>query len=321
LIDGSLRGPAPGSYAVSNAEEAKAAFDLLASSGADFIKVYSSLSRESYLAIADEARRLGVPFAGHVPEAVSPAEAARAGQLSQEHLLNLLLAASTEEGSLREARLRDMADPNLTASERARRLGFPEPEGLFDTYDEDKAEALFETFVDYGIWQTPTLTLLQHFAAGGEPVMRLPFMQDLAGPEKEAERAEFFGRVSRLLERHKQLVGDMHRAGVQFLAGTDSSPATPVPLGTGLHDELELLVESGLTPMEALQTATRNPAFYFGILTLLGTVETGKVADLVILNANPLEDIRNTRQIDAVVMRGVHFARPALDRMLEEAGP
>jgi imidazolonepropionase-like amidohydrolase len=111
-------------------------------------------------------------------------------------------------------------------------------------------------------------------------------------------------RIGALLERHKKLVGDMHRAGIEFLAGTDAGPNTPVPPGSGLHDELELLVESGFTPMEALQAATRNPARYFGKLQEMGTLEPGKVADLLLLDANPLDDIRNTRKIGMVILRG-----------------
>jgi len=111
-------------------------------------------------------------------------------------------------------------------------------------------------------------------------------------------------RIRALLDRYRKLVGDMHRAGVQFLAGTDASSFTAVVPGAGLHDELALLVDSGFTPMEALQTATRNPAVYFGKLAEWGTVEVGKSADLVLLDADPLKDIRNTRKIRAVMLRG-----------------
>jgi imidazolonepropionase-like amidohydrolase len=119
-----------------------------------------------------------------------------------------------------------------------------------------------------------------------------------------------------LLDRYKKLVGDMHRAGVEFLAGTDANGWNPVLPGFGLHEELALLVESGLTPLDALQTATRNPARYFGALNQAGTIEPGKVADLVLLNADPLADIRNTQKIEAVVMRGRYYSRQDLDALL-----
>lgn len=109
----------------------------------------------------------------------------------------------------------------------------------------------------------------------------------------------------------RKIAAEIHRAGIGMLAGTDSAN-----LGASLHEELALMVEAaGLTPLEALQTATRNPAFYFGVLPLMGTIEEGKVADMVLLEANPLEDIRNTRRIAAVVMRGAYFSREALDAL------
>ncbi len=319
LIDGPLLntgGPLPpGAAAVSTAEEARTAVQLLTALGADFIKVYNSVPREAYFAIADETRRLGGSFAGHVPEEISPKEAAEAGQLSQEHLINLLLAASTNEDELRAERIRLMYDPAISPADRARELGFPDPEGLFDTYNETKAADLFSTFVNYGVWQTPTLVMYRAFAKGGENVRKLRIAADL----DDAGFAAFQARVAKLLDRYIQLVSAMREAGVLFLAGTDASTNTPVERGVGLHEELELFVKSGMTEMEALQTATRNPGFYFGLLTLLGTLEQGKIADIVLLNANPLEDIRNTREIDSVIMRGTYFSRADLDAMLDAA--
>lgn len=304
FLDGPLMltsGPArPDAYAVGNAEEARQAVGLLQARGADFLKVYNGLPREAYFAIAQESKRLGVPFAGHVPEAVSPAEASEAGQLSQEHLINILLACSSQEEELRAQRISTMNDPAISPVERALQLGFPDPQGLFNTYDDAKAAALFRTFVKNGTWHTPTLALLQGFLADKERARRLLYMQDLSAEVFDG----WMARISALLDRYKKLVRDMHRAGVDFLAGTDTGPNNPVPVGVGLHDELELLVESGFTPMEALQTATRNPARYFGRLKDMGTIEPGKLADLVMLSANPLDDIRNTRKIAVVILRG-----------------
>jgi hypothetical protein len=323
----------PGAIAVSTADQARLAVDLLKQSGYDFIKVYNSLPRDAYFAIAQEARAIGIPFAGHVPEAVSPLEAAEAGQRSQEHLINILLACSTNEEALRAERLRVMNDTEISGEARLRIIGFPDPRGLFDTYDKEKAAKLFEAFVKNGIWQTPTLALLHGFAYGDDLVKdpRLQYMpqswRKTAHPRDKAymedlKPEEFDAlvlRIRALLTRYKQLVGDMHRAGVQILAGTDTSLTNPVIPGVGLHQELALLVESGLTPLEALATATKNPAQYFGVLDQLGTVEAGKVADLVLLDANPLTDIHNTEKIRAVMMRGRYFSRGDLDAMLTRA--
>ena len=290
----------PDAFAVGNADEARLAVNLLKASGADFLKVYNSLPREAYFAIAQESKRLGIPFAGHVPEAISPAEASEAGQHSQEHLLNILLACSTREEELRAQRILLMNDPAISPVDRALELGFPNPQDLFQSYDDAKAAALFKTFVKNGTWQTPTLALLQSFVADRDRARRTVYMQDLSPEVFDG----WMARIQALLDRYKKLVRDMHRAGVEFLAGTDTGPNNPVPVGTGLQDELELLVESGFTPMEALQTATRNPARYFGTLKDLGTIEAGKLADMVLLYANPLDDIRNTRKISLVILRG-----------------
>ncbi|MEO5926056.1 MAG: amidohydrolase family protein [Bryobacteraceae bacterium] len=299
MIDAPVRPPSPGAIAVQTEEEARYAVRLLAANRAEFIKVYSSLSREAYFGLADEARRIGIAFAGHVPESVPPAEAAEAGQLSQEHLINILLSCSSREDELRAERVKLLTDATLSVMDRARRFGWPQEAGLFDTYDPQKAARLFETFVDHGVWQVPTLVVSKYHAES-KGLMMMEGLRDETYPA-------FHAHVRNVWMRYQQLVSDMHTAGVQFLAGSDAGPATGVPLGISLHEELELFVRSGLTPMQALQTATRNPAFYFGILTLMGTVEEGKSADLVILDANPLEDIRNTRKIWAVVMRGKFF--------------
>lgn len=322
----------PGAFAVSTPEQARLAVDAIARSGADFVKVYSSVPREAYFALADEARRIGIPFAGHVPEAVSSLEAALAGQRSQEHLLQILEGCSTRENEVRAERVRIMLDKSVSGEERQRVLAFENPAELLDSYNEQKAAILFQTFVHNGVWQTPTLVILSGFArARDDDFIHDPrreylpkswtaqwdprqtsFLKDLSAADYDALNA----RVHVLLARHEKLVGDMYRAGVEFLAGTDANGVNPVLPGFGLHDELALLVQSGLTPMEALETATRNAARYFGGADF-GTVEPGKSADMVLLNADPLEDIRNTEKIEAVVMRGRYFSRQDLDAMLE----
>jgi hypothetical protein len=337
FVDGPLLAaggfPPPGAVAVATPEQARQAVRILAQTGADFLKVYNSLPREAFFALAQEARAIGIPFAGHVPEEVSPLEAAQAGQRSQEHLINILAACSTRENEIRSERVAIMRDPAVGVFERARLLGFPKPESLFDTYDEAKCAALFRAFVANGTWHTPTLALLKGFAYGDDLVRdpraaRMPeewraaphprdksYMRDLAPDQFQ----EFELRARALLVRYKKLAGDMHRAGVRFLAGTDVNMANPVLIGFGLHDELELLVESGFTPLEALQTATRNPAEYLGHLQEIGTVEPGKIADLVVLDGDPLKDIRNVGKIHAVVWHGKYLDRAQLD--LREGRP
>jgi len=337
FIDGPLMLPAganwPSALAVADADQARQAVRQLVAQGADFLKVYNSVPRDAFFALAGEARAAGIPFAGHVPEEVSPREASDAGMASEEHLNNILLSASTREDELRAGRVAIMKDPALSGSRRLQLLAWPPLAGLVDSYDEQKAAVLFRTFAANGTWQTPTLSILYGFAHQRDQ----EFAQDLrrrylpkswtgmSGPEamaylndlSPAEYEVLHQRMRMLLTRYMRLVGDMHRAGVPLLAGTDTNPFNPVLPGWGLHQELALLVDCGLTPLEALQAATRNAARYFGKLDEMGTIEAGKSADLVLLNADPLADIRNTEKIEGVMMRGRYYSRQILDAVLE----
>jgi hypothetical protein len=329
-------GPAPpGAIAVETAEQGRDAVIALARSGVDFLKIYSSVPRDAYFAIASEARSIGMVFAGHVPEAISPLEASEAGQRSEEHLNGILLACSTQEEELRKARVEMMLDRKMSPEERMRELAWPDSVMLDQSYSEQKAQILFQAFVRNGTWQTPTLALLEGFAhARQDDFINDPrrkyllktwneqwdprktyFLKDLS-PE---QYVKWEARVQALLTRYEKLVGDMHRAGVEFLAGTDANGLNPVYPGFGLHEELKLLVKSGLSPMEALQAATRNAAMYFGQLPVGGTIEKGKAADLVLLDADPLEDIGNTEKIAGVIMRGRYYSREDLDKLLDQA--
>ncbi len=122
----------------------------------------------------------------------------------------------------------------------------------------------------------------------------------------------------KFFRRQFELTKRLHQAGVRSLAGTDT-PSPSIFPGSSLHEELVLLVEAGLTPLEALQTATRNPAEYFDQLDMLGTIQEGKLADLVLLEANPLADISNTQKISAVMVGGKLFSHEVLQALLASA--
>ncbi len=141
--------------------------------------------------------------------------------------------------------------------------------------------------------------ILEFWKAGG--------MGMSAADDPPARRRQF--------DRDLTLVGAMQKAGVKILAGTDT-PSPYVFPGTSLHDELELLVKAGLTPLQALQAATLRPAEYLGMEARLGTIAPGKLADLVLLSADPLADIANTRRIEAVIQNGRLHQKPDLQRML-----
>ena len=320
----------PGSIAVANASEARQAVIQAKRDGADFVKVYSLLSRDAYFAIADESKKQGIPFAGHIPDAVSLEEASEAGQESNEHLTGVLVACSS-----READLLKLSQDTLAAilAGEASSVRFQGPEHrarqelALDTYSPQKAEALFGELKKNQTWQCPTLTVLRSTAFSDDGSFasdpRLKYIpRDIvsswdpkADPFLKGKTAEDWALSKQVFRKDLAVVGAMQRAGVGILAGTDTLNPYCLP-GFSLHDELGLLVQAGLTPIEALQAATLNPARFLGREKDLGTVATGKIADLVLLNANPLDDIGNTRKISAVVFGGQFFSRADLDEML-----
>jgi imidazolonepropionase-like amidohydrolase len=276
---------------VASPEEARRAVGDLWAEGVDFVKVGDTVDRGAYMAIAAEARLRGLPLAGHLPVSVGAAEASRAGQRSIEHFGSarfhgVLIACSEDEVALRRE-----AEEALDGA----RAGGASPDAtllraafltrLLDTYSATKAEALFSEMAANGTWQVPTLVAIR----------------DVWSSQRSELTEEDVAAGDRLWQMYAELIRGMRAAGTRMLAGTDL-PVTAE--GSPLHEELALLVEAGLTPMEALQTATRNPAEYLGTLGTEGTVELGKAADLVLLDADPLSDIRNTRRIHAVIVRG-----------------
>ncbi|HEX8843847.1 MAG TPA: amidohydrolase family protein [Pyrinomonadaceae bacterium] len=315
----------PLSIAVSNEAQGREAVLSLKKRGADFIKVYSLLPRDAYFAIADEAKKQGIPFAGHVPVAVSALEASDAGQKSIEHLTGVLLASSAREDELRAAALRALADGRSLLIESF----FKSEVEALKSFDEKKARTLFARFARNGTWHVPTLTVLNAFWTFDDPTTlndpRLkyipPFIRLALGwdPKRafgfKIRTAADVAEGKRLFRRQLELVGAMHRAGVRVMAGTDTPNPFVFP-GFSLHDELALLVRAGLTPLEALQSATRNPAEYLNRLDSFGTLEKGKVADLVLLEADPLADISNTKRIAAVVRSGKLLTKAQLQEML-----
>ncbi len=305
----------PGSIAVKDEVEGRQAVAKVKTDGSDFVKVYSLLPRDAYIAIAQEAKKLGISFAGHVPTTVTAAEASDAGQKSIEHLDRVLLGCSTSEAEFVSQGAR------ITSEQRKKML---------ETYSEEKARALFARFAKNGTWHSPTLVVLRAISHLDDPKVtndpRLkylsPFVTAQWDPTKDFRfrnyTAATYESMRANYQKNLELVGKMRRAGVEFLAGTDTPNPYCFP-GFSLHDELQLLVKAGLAPMEALQAATRNPAKFTGQIASLGTVEKGKIADLVLLDANPLADITNTQQINAVVLGGKLLDKASLQEMLAQA--
>jgi imidazolonepropionase-like amidohydrolase len=314
------------SLVVTNSAEASDDVHSLVSRGADFIKVQSNLSREAYFAIADICRRDHITFVGHVPDRVTAAEASDAGQRSIEHLTGVLRACSSDEAELMRKQFAAAPKKATPGQSLNRELSWERE--LLESYSEERAASLIAEFVRNQTWQVPTLILLRNDAfptpetdTSHDARQKYIPLKVLAnwekgakGRDKGATAQEFLLRES-LMQASLRIVGKMNAAGVPIMAGTDTTAPYVFP-GSSLHEELALLVKAGLTPMQALQATTKMPAEFLGKLQTEGTVQQGKIADLVLLDANPLEDIHNSTKIRAVILRGKLLDRNVLDELL-----
>lgn len=316
-----LDGPSssiPNITIVANKEEAREQVRIYFEKGADFIKVYNDLSRETYFAIADESKKLGIPFAGHIPIGVTALEASDAGQISIEHNAMINIATSDTYPNISQEYGRDLNENQ--ALEFQQRIN--------EGYGGERTRLTYEKLVANGTWLTPALTVRRYDTYTVEQFELLKEYFSYLPHEYALNRESYMEYVRenrtpaqqlykvRQFEFHQMVVGDMHKAGVKLLAGTDGG-LWCFPRCT-IHDELELFVEAGLSPIAALKTATINAAESADKLADFGTVEEGKVADLVLLEANPMIDIKNTRKIVGVVLNGQLHDRNDLDRLLRE---
>lgn len=322
-----LDGPFPGrAYHTSVANEAEARHNVIAlkQSGADFVSVFAMLSREAYFAVVDEAKRQSIPVAGWMPFSVNAAEVSNAGQRSIDRLLSILPSCSNRAEEIINTHAEVLRAPT------ARPQGFLVPwQTLLETYDTKRASALFSLLAKNGTFVTPMLT---HWAAwhlvSEKDRKDDPRMKYLV-PALKQHWASVQGRWETQFEQNREIsqpvaqkllemVKAMNSAGVKLLAGSGTPAHNFVWPGFSLHEELEWLVKAGLTPVEALRAATLNPAQYLDNEKDLGTVDLGKLADLVLLDANPLEDIRNTQRLAAVMANGRYLDRSELQKMLSE---
>lgn len=294
---------------VETAAEAVVAVDSLKRLGADFIKIHNALPPEAYTALATAARERGLPFAGHIPRGITAEETANVGQASVEHVTALF-----------ETVLPRSSTRSLTAFQRSAA-----------SFLAERAPSLFARFDANGVAFTPTLVAGRGAAYRVDPAHHvtddprtvyvpraLRDYWDRFFPDVDDASARIVVGRRLVFEKSLRVAAAAHRAGVTLLAGTDVGVRYVYP-GFSLHDELELLVQAGLSPLEALRTATVNPVRFLGFADSLGTIRLGSIADLVLLDSNPLEDIRSTRRIAAVVLRGKLLDRAVLDGMLAEA--
>jgi len=293
--------------AISTPDDGRKAVDMLKARGADFVKVQSGVPREAYFAIADEAKKIGIPFEGHVPDAIRASEAVAAGQRTFEHLIGIFEASSPDE---------------------TKYLAGKKTVGMFlDTYDPKLEANIISLLAAKQVWQCPTL----YWERGQWLVDAIDYTKDpdlaYAGktwvtkwPRSQKSIMQTLDTDplpvrEKFVEHELGIVRRLHAANVPFLAGTDTPAGVDVIPGISLHLELQRFVAAGFAPLEALQTATLNPAKFYGRTKDFGTVEQGRIADLVLLRENPLTNIANTRTVTAVIADGRYISQKQLNEM------
>ena len=318
------------SVEVDTPEDATNLVDTLVEQGIDFIKPYEMLLPEVFEALMQRARHHHIPAAGHVPMRMSIQEVLDIGQYDIQHLGGSCGGITydcvfdghpiPDRVGMLEARVPDETGIELLSKiVKATEIT---PEDI----DPEKIAALIQLCVERGAWHTPTLIINVGMRDLG--FLDDPFVKDTVHFLPKHAQAEAWG----ILESHPgepvsngkallslwtiEMVAQMNKAGVKLIAGTDTPAYVP---GFSIHLELKAMVLAGLSPLEALRTATIRPAEFFNITEDLGSIEIGKIADIVLLEKDPLIDIDNLRTISSVLTRGQIYDRNALDKMLESA--
>ncbi|MGQ0646877.1 MAG: amidohydrolase family protein [Gemmatimonadaceae bacterium] len=318
----------PGSVGVRDPDETRRAVDSLAKAGAAFIKVYSRLTPEAFRAAAAQARKHGLDIAGHVPSLVSVDEALTLGMRTIEHLQMFTTACSSREEHLRADLTAAVASPKAWDS--AAVISRGQLSVQVETFDRARCQALAKRVAASTTWMVPTMVVLRSTAWLDDSTLKddprlkyIPRFFSASWDPKTDFRfrtvtAEGWAMRKRVHERQLEIVRLLHEADAKFLAGTDLSNPYIYP-GFSLHDELSHYVSSGFTPLQALQSATINPARFLQATDSLGLVRVGKVADLVILDGNPLADIRNVSRVYAVILNGRALDAARRAKILEDA--
>ena len=311
----------PGMFLADTPDEARGVVDRIAAEGWAAVKAYSMLDEATYLALAEAAHDAGLPFIGHIPERVALGTAIDAGQNGMEHFGRVAMACSTAE----EAMLDELRTAMAEGAERDRIFEIMAARNrmILETWDEALCETMLGRMVDAPMHVSPTLVVAD-FYTGNWPAPDAPRMRMIPADVREAwgrpdfrleamtDEVRVLAQDSIALDRRTFLMA--HRAGVPILASTDASFANPYLFhGFSLLDELDLYVAIGLTPREALHTATVAPPRFFGLPDQDGTIAPGRHADLVLLDANPLEGLSTLRRPQMVIVGGHVLDRAALD--------
>lgn len=313
-----LDGPAStygAAIAITTPESGRQAVRMLKARGVDFIKIQSGVPRDAYFAIADETRHSGLEFEGHVPDSIRAQEAINAGQRTFEHLIGIFESSSADQNIYLKGSYGDKQGTKTVGK-------------LLAAYEPKREQQIIHLIAAHHVWQCPTL----YWERGQWLVDSIDFHNDpdiayapqswvrKLWPSMQKQIADSLdtdplATRERFVQHELGIVHRLQAAGVPFLAGTDAPAGVDLLPGISLHRELEQFVAAGFTPLQALQTATINPAIFLHRTADFGTVESHKLADLMLLDRNPLEDIRNTRTVSAVFLDGQYFSTDQIDML------
>jgi imidazolonepropionase-like amidohydrolase len=290
-------------------EEGREGVRQQAAAGVDMIKVYSRLDRATFLAIVDEAQKLGLKAVGHVPESIYIEEAAAAGLSSSEHLFGFEKVIARLLGERLNWTYRGMgADVGYL-------LRLNEVQG-------EELQAVYQRLRASGLTVCPTVVV---FKTGTrfDVIMAGDFaMSEYISPTVWDIWTSQWSQQSQLEDAlwrsWAQMVRQLHQAGIPLMVGTDLIVPGIIP-GFAVHEEMAIWQDAGIPPAEVLRSATLVPAQFMGLERRLGSISVGKAASMVLLRANPLQDVRNAQQIEGVFLRGDYMSRKDLDRLLGEA--
>lgn len=312
------------SVGLATPQQAREKVDELAAAGVDFVKAYEMLKPDVFAAIIDQASKHNLPIAAHTPLSMTASQAAMTGASDMQHLRNLELSCTSDTSGLLGKR-QELLKSNQAPTAGALRSDIHKQQRASAIADQNDVACneLINTLHENNVYQTPTLTIARFMT---RRLYAEQYWQDTFKLVPPAIGEGWLARATKLSESQPDqaamafdawvisMVSRLQSSNVPIMAGTDAPIGYLTP-GASLHQELMLLVDAGLTPMQALQAATLTPAEFFGLANQQGSIDAGMKADLVLLNANPLEDIRNTQSIEAVIKNGHYLNQKELLRL------
>lgn len=298
---------------------------LLIDKKVDFLKAYEMLSPAQFKILSNLAKENNLKLTGHVPLSMSVIEASNLGLNSMEHLRNLELSMTEMSEKLFQERKNLLLNKSsIKGSELRSLIHSKQRMKSINDLDSIKINNVIDALIKNDVWQIPTLILYKNFA--NKTFKNPDYLQflNLLPEERKEEWIKKINAIDNVISKDvveytvwsKKMVDFMHDRGISFMAGTDTPIGFLIP-GLSLHQEIQELHESGLSELEAIQTATINPAKYFNLENSLGRIKSGFIADLIILDKNPLESISNTKSIHAVIKEGHLMNRSYLDSLIK----